>query len=101
MLGKRGAAKKAEKQMKGMDNSYREEEAEDDDDDEHLDKRSRRSRNNKSKTEDKENTRKRGRNLNESIELNVSALEDVVKGTTLFVMSCELHIIIIIRCSYA
>merc|ERR1712079_205822 len=45
-----------------------------------AEKRSRRSRNNKSKTEDKENTRKRGRNLNESIELNVSALEDVVKA---------------------
>merc|ERR1712029_1265579 len=78
LLGKRGAAKKAENKMKGMDDSVREEDNEDDDEED--DKRSRRSRSAKSKTEDKENTRKRGRNLNESIELNVSALEDVVKA---------------------
>merc|ERR1711868_342481 len=48
---------------------------------EQVDKRSRRSRTNaKSKNEDKENARKRGRNLNESIEINVTALETVVKA---------------------
>merc|ERR1719438_313840 len=84
LLGQRGAAKKAENKMKGMDNSYREEdndEDENEEEEEQVDKRSRRSRTNtKSKNEDKENARKRGRNLNESIEINVTALETVVKA---------------------
>merc|ERR1719232_2262555 len=42
LLGKRGAAKKAEKQMKGLDNSYREDKEDEEDEDE--DKPSRRSR---------------------------------------------------------
>merc|ERR1711988_1491702 len=78
LLGKRGAAKKAENKMKGMDDSVREEDNEDDDEED--DKRSRRSRSAKSKTEDKENTRKRGRNLNESVELNLAAHEQILKA---------------------
>ena len=79
LLGKRGAAKKAEKQMKGLDNSYRDEDNMEDE--EQAEKRSRRSRaSNKSKTEDKENTRKRGRNLNESIELDVSSMDEMLKA---------------------
>ena len=78
LLGKRGAAKKAENKMKGMDDSVREEDNEDDDEED--DKRSRRSRSTKSKTEDKENTRKRGRNLNESVELNLAAHEQILKA---------------------
>ena len=77
LLGKRGAAKKAEKQMKGMDNSFRDKDEEDDGDK----RQSRRGTRTRTKTEDdKENTRKRGRNLNESIELDVGSLEKVVKG---------------------
>lgn len=77
LLGKRGAAKKAEKQMKGLDNSYRDED--NFEDEEQTEKRSRRSRAS-NKTEDKENTRKRGRNLNESVELDVSSIEDILKA---------------------
>ena len=76
LLGKRGAAKKAEKQMKGLDNSFRDEE----DEDETPSRRSR-TRGNKSKEDNKENNRgKRGRNLDDSIELNISGLENVLKG---------------------
>ena len=77
LLGKRGAAKRAEKQMKGLDNSYRDEDNVEDE--EQTEKRSRRSRAS-NKTEDKENTRKRGRNLNESVELDVSSIEDILKA---------------------
>ena len=82
LLGKRGAAKKAEKQMKGLDNSYRDEDN-DDEEEEQTERTSRKSRSrasDKSKTEDKENTRKRGRNLNESIEFDASSLDDILKG---------------------
>lgn len=76
LLGKRGAAKKAEKQMKGLDNSFRDEE----DEDETPSRRSR-TRGNKSKEDNKENNRgKRGRNLDDSIELNISGLENVLKA---------------------
>ena len=78
LLGKRGAAKKAEKQMKGLDNSYREEE---DEEEEVLSHRRSRTRGNKSKEDNKENTRgKRGRNLEETVELNMSGFELVLKG---------------------
>jgi len=77
LLGKRGAAKKAEKQMKGLDNSYREE----DEEEEETPNRRSRTRGNKSKEDNKENTRgKRGRNLEESVELNISGLELVLKA---------------------
>jgi len=82
LLGKRGAAKKAEKQMKGLDNSYRDEDN-DDEEEEQTERTSRKSRSrasDKSKTEDKENTRKRGRNLNESIEFDASSLDDILKA---------------------
>ena len=79
LLGKRGAAKKAEKQMKGLDNSYREEE--DEEEEEEKSRRKSRTRGNKSKEDNKENTRgKRGRNLEESVELNITGLELVLKG---------------------
>ena len=78
LLGKRGAAKKAEKQMKGLDNSYREEE---DEEEEVLSHRRSRTRGNKSKEDNKENTRgKRGRNLEETVEFNLSGFELVLKG---------------------
>ena len=79
LLGKRGAAKKAEMQMKGLDNSYRDDE--NGEDKEQEEKRSRRSRaSNKFKTEDKENARKRGRNFNESLELDASSFDDILKS---------------------
>ena len=75
LLGKRGAAKKAEKQMKGLDNSFR------DEDEEETPTRRSSTRGNKSREDNKENTRgKRGRNLDDSIELNFSALEAILKG---------------------
>jgi len=81
LLGKRGAAKKAEKQMKGLDNSYREEEEEDDEEEDGTPSRRSRTRGNKSKEDNKENNRgKRGRNLDDSIELNISGLETVLKA---------------------
>ena len=92
LLGKRGAAKKAEKQMKGLDNSYREEE---DEEEEVISNRRSRTRGNKSKEDNKENTRsKRGRNLEESVELNISGLEMVLKGKYNF-SQCHLQAIII------
>jgi len=77
LLGKRGAAKKAEMQMKGLDNSYRDDE--NGEDMEQEEKRSRRSRTS-NKSEDKENARKRGRNPNESLELDASSLDDILKS---------------------
>jgi len=63
--------------MKGLDNSYREEEEEE----EETPNRRSRTRGNKSKEDNKENTRgKRGRNLEESVELNISGLELVLKA---------------------
>lgn len=60
--------------MKGLDNSFKENDEEEDD------RKSRRGTRGRTKTqEDKENSNKRGRNLNESFELNVGALEQVVK----------------------
>lgn len=80
LLGKRGAAKKAEKQMKGLDDTH--EEDDDDDEDEEVGRRGRKGR--KSQEENKENARsksgKRARNLDDSFDLNVVALEDMVKG---------------------
>jgi len=76
LLGKRGAAKKAEKQMKGLDSSYREEEEE-----EETPTRRSSARGNKAREDNKENTRgKRGRNLDDSIELNLSGLEAILKA---------------------
>lgn len=92
LLGKRGAAKKAESKMKGLDNSFKENDEEEDD------RKSRRGTRGRTKTqEDKENSNKRGRNLNESFELNVGALEQVVKGENLHLI---LKIIISIRSSH-
>merc|ERR1719330_239667 len=60
LLGKRGAAKKAEEEMS---------------------RRKSRTRGNKSKEDNKENTRgKRGRNLEESVELDITGLELVLKA---------------------
>merc|ERR1719317_399919 len=76
LLGKRGAAKKAEKQMKGLDDTHEEE---DDSDDEDTGKRGK--RNKKNQDENKENARvKRARNLDDSFDLNTVGLEDLVKG---------------------
>jgi len=76
LLGKRGAAKKAEKQMKGLDDTHEEE---DDSDDEDTGKRGK--RNKKNQDENKENARvKRARNLDDSFDLNIVGLEDLVKG---------------------
>merc|ERR1719340_619495 len=61
----------------GLDNSYREEEEEE----EEMPHRRSRTRGNKSKEDNKENTRgKRGRNLEESVELNITGLELVLKA---------------------
>jgi len=76
LLGKRGAAKKAEKQMKGLDDTH-EEEA--DSDDEEVGRRGKRTK--KNQDENKENARvKRARNLDDSFDLNIVSLEDLVKG---------------------
>jgi len=76
LLGKRGAAKKAEKQMKGLDDTH-EEEA--DSDDEEAGRRGKRTK--KNQDENKENARvKRARNLDDSFDLNIVSLEDLVKG---------------------
>lgn len=81
LLGKRGAAKKAEKQMKGLDDTH-EEENDEDSDIEDAGRRGRRTK--KSQEENKENARsksgKRARNLDDSFDLNVVVLEDLVKG---------------------
>merc|ERR1712173_106694 len=76
LLGKRGAAKKAEKQMKGLDDTHEEEDGSDDEDN---GRRGRRNKKNK-EDENKENARvKRARNLDDSFDLNIVALEDLVK----------------------
>eukprot|EP00092_Neocalanus_flemingeri_P010571 GFUD01011387.1.p1 GENE.GFUD01011387.1~~GFUD01011387.1.p1 ORF type:complete len:1574 (+),score=621.92 GFUD01011387.1:101-4822(+) len=81
LLGKRGAAKKAEQQMRGLDDTHEEDDDEDEEEEE-VGKRGRRGK--KSQDENKENARsksaKRARNLDDSIDLNVVALEDIVKG---------------------
>merc|ERR1719334_2197880 len=76
LLSKRGAAKKAEKQMKGLDDTHEEDEEEDEDE---IGRRSKRSR--KQEDENKENNRnKRARNLDDSYDLNIITMEDIVKG---------------------
>merc|ERR1712187_208627 len=76
LLGKRGAAKKAEKQMKGLDDTHEEEDGSDDEDNGRRGKR-----NKKNQDETKENARvKRARNLGDSFDLNIVGLEDLVKG---------------------
>merc|ERR1712179_252514 len=76
LLGKEGLLKKAEKQMKGLDDTH-EEEA--DSDDEEVGRRGKRTK--KNQDENKENARvKRARNLDDSFDLNIVSLEDLVKG---------------------
>merc|ERR1719357_2074353 len=76
LLGKRGAAKKAEKQMKGLDDTHEEDEDDNEDD---VGRRSKRSR--KQEDENKENNRnKRARNLDDSFDLNTIIMEEIVKG---------------------
>jgi len=79
LLSKRGAAKKAEKQMRGLDDTY-----EDDEDDNEEDNGRRGRKGKKNQEENKENARsksgKRGRNLDDSLDLNVDVLEVLVKG---------------------
>jgi len=76
VLGKRGAAKKSEKQMKCLDDIHEEEEGSDDEDN------GRRGwRNKKNPDKNKENARvNRARNLDHSSDLNIVVLEDLVKG---------------------
>merc|ERR1719219_2848338 len=66
--------------MKGLDNSYRDDEEEEDDEEETPTRRSS-ARGNKAREDNKENNRgKRGRNLDDSIELNLSGLEAILKA---------------------
>ena len=72
--------KPKEKQMKGLDDTHEEED--NDDKDEEVDTRERKGR--KSQEENKENGRsksgKRARNLDDSFDLNIVVMEDMVKG---------------------
>ena len=72
--------KPKEKQIKGLNDTHDEED--DDDEDEEVGRRGRKGR--KSQEENKENARsksgKRARNLDDSFDLNIVVMEDMVKG---------------------